>query len=185
MSALTVETNMEKKSVGTQYCFGEPCSNTFNLGSCENKHFDLPLCGPLSWKIENDIKNDSISDSDSDSDTIDLPKPIKLVRCCKTNCWAYGHKVLKACGRTKLKDILVDTHESIVDEKIVGCWYYLVMSIYQNYILQYAHVSVYLDGEKMKGDIADYVLRNKDCIKKIDFQTQENIDYLISYHYVN
>lgn len=203
MSAFTMETRSKKKSVGTQYCFGEPCNNALNLGVCGNLHQQhpkyrfnevpensdqkQPLCGPHSWKIENNIIRESSSESEdslSNEEVSDL-QPGKLIRSCKDSCWAYGHNVLKACGRKRLKDILVDTHKTIIDEKIVGHWHYLVMSLYQNDSLEYAHVSVYIPGSKHRNDVAEYVLRNRSCIKKIDFKTQESIDDLIRRHYVN
>jgi hypothetical protein len=199
MSALTIE----KKSVGTQYCFGEPCNNALNTGICgnlhqqhpkyrfnqvpENTHKNETLCGPLSWKLENNIKRETSSESDdnlSDEKLSDL-EPGKLIRSCKDHCWAYGHNVLKACGRNRMKDIVVDTHETIVDEKTIGCWYYVIMSLYRNNSLEYAHVYAHIDGPKINKDPTDYVLRNRSCIKKIDFKTQQRIDELISTYYVN
>lgn len=172
MSSLITEMKSEKKSVGTQYSLHENY---------------LPSCGPLSWKIKNDIIKDSSSESDdslSDETLSDLA-PGKLIRSCKESCWAYGHNVLQACGRKRLKDILVSSHECIIDGEKVGHWHYLVMSLYLNDSLEYAHVSVYIHGSKMRNDVAEYVLRNRSCIKKIQFKTQENINDLIRRHYVN
>tara|TARA_B100000674_G_C37849982_1_gene919475 strand:- start:73 stop:579 length:507 start_codon:yes stop_codon:yes gene_type:complete len=165
-------TTTEMKSVGTQYSLDEDYT---------------PLCGPASWKRENNITRESSSESDdslNDEKLLDLA-PSKLIRCCKESCWAYGHNVLQACGRKRLKDILVNSHECIIDGERIGHWHYLVMSLYQNDSLKYAHVSVYIDGPKHRNDIADYVLRNRACIKKIDFKTQENIEDLIRRYYVN
>ena len=88
-------------------------------------------------------------------------------------------------GITNIDSESDDSGETIIDEKIVGHWHYLVMSLYQNDTLEYAHVSVYIPGSKRTRDVSDYVLRNRSCIKKIDFKTQENIDDLIKVYYTN
>ena len=173
MSALTNETNIEKKSVGTQYCLDE------------NR---TPLCGPLSWKVFNETyctTSECSSESENEPENELSLAPVKLIRSCKECNWAYGHNVLRACGRKKIKDILVDSHECIINGETVGHWHHLVMSLYQNNSLEYAHVSVYIDGPKRRNDVTDFVLRNRECIKKIDFKTQKNIDDIIRKHYVN
>ena len=165
MSAFTT-TKKEKN-----YCFGEPCNNALNTGVCANLHQNHPMCGPLAWKRDNDVK---IHDED-------IKPPLFLVRQCKPSCWAYGHKVLLACNG-KIKDIVVDKHTSYAaNDKILGYWHYLIMNYYNNKnILQPCHVSIYIAGElNINGDTSDYVLRNPSCIKKKEFVDEDTIKSLV------
>ncbi len=152
MSAFT--TTQKKEN----YCFGDPCSNAITTGLCANLHQNHPLCGPLSLK-----------------------PPLKLVRHCKPACWAYGHRILRACNG-RIQDVVVDKHISRgFEEKILGYWYHLVMKFYnEKNILQPCHVSIYIDGENdLPSDPTDFALRNLNCIRKKEFIEEHTINTLL------
>ena len=154
-------------------------NNPFECVYDKNENFELdeeprklPQCGPLSWKIRENILN-------AESESL---KPNKLIRCCKTSCWTHAENILRASGRKKIKDCFADIHYRFknreLDQVIVGAYVYIVGSIYnENFELKYARITAEINAklaqlhyDKTYGfDICDVVIRSPLTWQKVDY----------------
>ena len=168
------EFKLQEKRFKTDNCFGNPCSNTVNLGSCGNKHHNLPECGPLSWKIKNNIRG-AVLNTES-------LKPTKIVRCCKESCWTSAEKILKEFNRKKIKDCFADIHyiwqNCDLDRQITGAYVYIIGSIYnENSKLKYARITAQINAKlanlhyntRYGFDVCDVVMRSPLTWQKVEY----------------